>query len=108
MEEEKFIEFYVDTTLAWGYVRSIRAWRDILEAHHGLCARPEDVAPSLMRELRATIETRDVDNGEVPPSDGHLPNFGWRREHHTDMTLEDWARKHGMYDMLKEVTFRVP
>lgn len=94
----KFIEFWFEANQAWGRMSSPEEWENALKVY----AESNRSGIDLMRAAHATIETEKVESGTEKASDGYLPNFGLYTtdEHTSQMTLEDWAKKNNMYDIL--------
>ncbi|MDA3839509.1 MAG: hypothetical protein PF572_00315 [Patescibacteria group bacterium] len=85
----------------WGQVNSLNDWKRIVDAQHACDC--EMNSTELMKMAKSTVETSAIFlGGENPPED-HLPNFGLRREHIALTTLEEWARKNDMYELLISV-----
>ena len=94
----KFIAFWFEANQAWGNMSSLEEWKKVLEIY----AEFNRSGTDLMKRAYATIETEKVESGTKKAFDGYLPNFGLYTtdEHTAQMTLEDWAKKNNMYDIL--------
>ncbi|MCK4800142.1 hypothetical protein KAS31_04150 [Candidatus Parcubacteria bacterium] len=94
----KFIEFWFEANQTWGRMSSLEEWKKALKIY----AEFNKSGTDLMKMAHATIETEKVESGTEKEADGYLPNFGLyiTEEHASQMTLEDWAKKNNMYDIL--------
>lgn len=97
-EKKKFVPFYFEGSQARGEIRSLDDWTRVLFAY-SMLGRPGRTGEELM-QARATFETEDVENGTRVAPLGYMPNFGLYQEHDASLTLEVWAKKNGMFEVL--------
>lgn len=97
-EKKKFVPFWFEGNQVFGEIQSLDDWSRVLLAY-SKPGRPRRTVEELI-QARATLETEEVENGIEFAPPGYMPNFGFRREHDASLTLEAWARKNGMYEVL--------
>jgi len=78
MQQRKWHSFYFDANMIWKLVESQEDWQEVVEAYNG------DL------KLLKTACNVHCSNQELPPK------FGFRRECCGELTLEVWAKEHGM------------
>ncbi len=97
-EKKKFVPFHFEGNQAWGKIQSLDDWARVLLAYSKPGARR--TSAELMSLARATFETGEVENGTRVAPLGYIPNFGLYQEHDASLTLEVWAKKNGMFEVL--------
>ncbi len=92
----KFKPFFFDSNRAWGRIESLSEWQHIV-----LCLKIS--GKMLMKKACATIDTKNIENRKQKKHYGYIPNFGLYSEHISSLTLEAWAKKNNMYNILGSV-----
>ncbi len=95
----EFIPFWFEANQAWGKIDSLEEWKQIINAHKS-GQWSEVSGRKLMEMAHATIETEEVESGRKKAPEKYIPNFGLYAEHKSSITLEAWAKKNNMYDIL--------
>lgn len=99
MDTNDFKAFWFESNQAWGNVESLADWVRIVNAHKEGW-RENVTGETLMGYAKATMETFGVEFEGDSPLDRYRPNFGLYPEHRSTLTLAEWAKNNGMYDIL--------
>lgn len=76
--------FWFEGNLYAGIIKSLSDWAGVVDAYKGT------------KGVSRLLKTRDVPNR----AENLPPKFGFAIECDGDMTLADWAKEQGMYDLL--------
>ncbi len=100
----KFVQFWFESNQIWGRVDGLATWKVFLDALQKSSCGPLPNKNILIGSL-ATFDTESIERGKIEAEENYLPNFGMLNDHSSELSLEDWARKNGMYEFLTLAQF---